>query len=175
MDIEATVTSATDKELKLRAKWPLVWLQAPALRLPVRSASRLRSRGKFGVGHWRQRLFTGMFGGNPGKCQDYYLTPKGWRCMGDLAVGDPVTCPDGTVAPILGVYPQGSKRTASWQASKLARCSLIAERRRSISINRSWSKKENGSSKSLPAAAPVKAIHCAPDVTHAPGGYRHSC
>lgn len=28
MDIEATVTSGTDQELKLRAKWPLVWLQA---------------------------------------------------------------------------------------------------------------------------------------------------
>jgi hypothetical protein len=28
MDIEATVTSPTDKELKLRAKWLLVWLQA---------------------------------------------------------------------------------------------------------------------------------------------------
>ena len=28
MDIEATVTSSTDKELKLRAKWLLVWLQA---------------------------------------------------------------------------------------------------------------------------------------------------
>jgi hypothetical protein len=28
MDIEATVTSPTNKELKLRAKWLLVWLQA---------------------------------------------------------------------------------------------------------------------------------------------------
>jgi len=28
MDIEATVTSPTDKELKLSDKWLLVWLQA---------------------------------------------------------------------------------------------------------------------------------------------------
>ena len=28
MDIEATVTRATDKGLKVRAKWPLAWLQA---------------------------------------------------------------------------------------------------------------------------------------------------
>jgi hypothetical protein len=32
-------------------------------------------------------------------------------------------------------------------------------------IRQSWSKKENGSSKSFPPAAPVKAIQCASDVT----------
>jgi len=37
------------------------------------------------------------------------LTPTGWRCIGDLAVGDPVTCPDGSVVPVAGVYPQGCK------------------------------------------------------------------
>ena len=37
------------------------------------------------------------------------LTPTGWRLMGDLAVGDRVVCPDGTISPIVGVYPQGLK------------------------------------------------------------------
>jgi type IV secretory pathway VirB4 component len=37
------------------------------------------------------------------------LTPTGWRLMGDLKVGDLVTCPDGGTAPIVGVYPQGDR------------------------------------------------------------------
>lgn len=37
------------------------------------------------------------------------LTPTGWRAMGDLAVGDFVTCPDGRAAPITGVFQQGEK------------------------------------------------------------------
>jgi len=59
----------------------------------------------------RNLLVTGSTGSGKAQPVDAkVLTPTGWRCMGDLAVGDPVTCPDGTVAPILGVYPQGSKR-----------------------------------------------------------------
>lgn len=37
------------------------------------------------------------------------LTPIGWRLMGELAVGDLVTAPDGKSAPITGIYPQGEK------------------------------------------------------------------
>lgn len=37
------------------------------------------------------------------------LTPTGWREIGDLAVGDLVTCPDGRAAPVTGVYPQGER------------------------------------------------------------------
>lgn len=35
------------------------------------------------------------------------LTPTGWIKMGEVEVGQPVTCPDGTVARVTGVYPQG--------------------------------------------------------------------
>lgn len=36
--------------------------------------------------------------------------PLGWKKMGDIKVGDLVTCPDGTHAPVDGVYPQGIKQ-----------------------------------------------------------------
>jgi len=39
MDIEATVTSPTDKELKLRAKWLLVWAASDQLFAAGRCAS----------------------------------------------------------------------------------------------------------------------------------------
>lgn len=50
--------------------------------------------------------------GNTGKAQpndSLVLTPVGFKTMGRLAVGDLVTCPDGTHAPVLGVFPQGEK------------------------------------------------------------------
>ena len=37
------------------------------------------------------------------------LTPWGFRCMGDLRVGDLVVGSDGRPTPVLGVYPQGRK------------------------------------------------------------------
>ena len=37
------------------------------------------------------------------------LTPWGFRCMGDLRVGDLVVGSDGLPTPVLGVYPQGRK------------------------------------------------------------------
>ena len=35
------------------------------------------------------------------------LTPTGWRCIGDLAVGDPVCMPDGSAAPVKAVFQRG--------------------------------------------------------------------
>jgi replicative DNA helicase len=35
------------------------------------------------------------------------LTPRGWRCMGDLRPGDEVVDPAGETSRVLGVYPQG--------------------------------------------------------------------
>lgn len=37
------------------------------------------------------------------------LTPAGWRSMGSLSVGDSVVDPDGGVATVTGVFPQGEK------------------------------------------------------------------
>jgi TraM recognition site of TraD and TraG len=34
-------------------------------------------------------------------------TPRGWKRMGDIQPGDEITCPDGSVATALNVYPQG--------------------------------------------------------------------
>lgn len=39
------------------------------------------------------------------------MTPTGWVPMGALKVGDEVMTPDGSSAPILGVFPQGDKET----------------------------------------------------------------
>ena len=36
-------------------------------------------------------------------------TPTGWREMGEMALGDLVTTPDGNIAPVTGVFPQGEK------------------------------------------------------------------
>jgi predicted ribonuclease YlaK len=37
------------------------------------------------------------------------LTPNGWTTMGELKVGDKVSCGDGTFAPVLNIYPKGIK------------------------------------------------------------------
>lgn len=37
------------------------------------------------------------------------LTPRGWRRMGDITVGDTVIAPDNTTANVVGVYPQGKR------------------------------------------------------------------
>ena len=47
-----------------------------------------------------------------GKAQPLYsavYTPLGKKTMGDIAVGDEVLTPDGGVAKVIGVYPQGQK------------------------------------------------------------------
>lgn len=35
------------------------------------------------------------------------LTPTGWKAIGSLKVGDPICATDGTVAHVIGVFPQG--------------------------------------------------------------------
>jgi len=45
-----------------------------------------------------------------GKANPIYtkiLTPDGWTTMGEISVGDKVLCPDGSVANVIGTYPQG--------------------------------------------------------------------
>lgn len=37
------------------------------------------------------------------------LTPTGWTTHGEIAVGDQVICPDGSVSNVTGVFPQGYK------------------------------------------------------------------
>jgi type IV secretory pathway ATPase VirB11/archaellum biosynthesis ATPase len=62
------------------------------------------------IEHKRTIIFTGETGSSKAQPLDAkVLTPTGWRCMGDLSVGDLVACPDGASAPITGVYPQGEK------------------------------------------------------------------
>ena len=59
----------------------------------------------------RNILVVGGTGGGKAQPLDAkVLTPIGWRCMGDLAVGDPVMCPNGTIAPVAGIYPRGHKQ-----------------------------------------------------------------
>jgi len=52
--------------------------------------------------------------GDPGvgKAQPLYSkikTPNGWTTMGDIKVGDQVSTPDGKIANVTGLYPQGKK------------------------------------------------------------------
>lgn len=55
-----------------------------------------------------------MYVGEPGvgKAQPLHSkikTPNGWVTMGDIKVGDIVSCPDGSSASVSGVFPQGKK------------------------------------------------------------------
>lgn len=43
------------------------------------------------------------------------LTPSGWRCIGDLVVGDPIIGADGQTYHVTGVFPQGVKPV--WRVS----------------------------------------------------------
>ena len=51
----------------------------------------------------------GTGGGKAQPLNAKVLTPSGWSTMGDLRVGTEVVTPDGDVAKVLGVYPQGVK------------------------------------------------------------------
>lgn len=49
-----------------------------------------------------------------GKAQPLYSrikTPSGWTTMGQIAIGDTVSTPDGQDAKVIGTYPQGLKPT----------------------------------------------------------------
>ncbi len=62
---------------------------------------------------WRPHIWvTG--GAGTGKAQPHsanVLTPTGWRCMGDIEVGDLVSTPDNGFARVRGKYPQGQQLT----------------------------------------------------------------
>lgn len=85
------------------------------------------------------------------------LTPHGFRRMGSLAVGDRVIVPDGSVAQIIGVYPQGEVDSyrVTFTDGSVVECSedhlwLVSNHRRSRSrvtgdlLPRYWSTKTVG-------------------------------
>lgn len=37
------------------------------------------------------------------------LTPQGWKCMGEMKVGDEIICPLGHPSKVLGVFPKGKR------------------------------------------------------------------
>lgn len=49
-------------------------------------------------------------GGKAQPLDSMVLTPRGFRRMGDLEIGNKVCNPDGTISTIIGVYPQGKKK-----------------------------------------------------------------
>jgi hypothetical protein len=56
--------------------------------------------------------YTAMVPRQLGKAQrldSLIQTPKGWKRMGDMQVGDKVVIPDGGTSDVVGVYPQGKK------------------------------------------------------------------
>lgn len=58
----------------------------------------------------------GVAATSAGKAQPLYsrvMTPTGWKSMGDINVGDEVLAADGTVAEVIGAFPQGKKRIYS--------------------------------------------------------------
>ncbi|MFI8167309.1 helicase-related protein [Streptomyces sp. NPDC085931] len=60
--------------------------------------------------HPMHRLLQGEVGSGKAQPLDaLVLTPTGFRSMGDLRVGDEVVVPDGEVAPVDGVFPQGER------------------------------------------------------------------
>jgi len=60
--------------------------------------------------HRRGYLLHGPPGGGKALSLDSLIkVPNGWKRMGDMQVGDIVCTPDGKVAPVTGVFPQGIK------------------------------------------------------------------
>jgi hypothetical protein len=61
------------------------------------------------IGH-RQGFMQARTGaGKEAPVSEPVLTPEGWRCMGDLRVGDLVIGSDGDPTAVTGVFPQGTK------------------------------------------------------------------
>lgn len=59
-----------------------------------------------------KRIVFGVGPAGTGKAQPLdckVATPTGWSRMGDLKIGDLITVPDGTAAPVTAIYPQGEK------------------------------------------------------------------
>jgi hypothetical protein len=90
----------------------------PAAPLPVDLTATLRGYQRAGV-DWLHFLRSAGLGGvladdmGLGKAQPLdalVLTPKGWRVLGEIRVGDEVIGSDGRPTPVLAVYPQGEKQ-----------------------------------------------------------------
>jgi hypothetical protein len=93
------------------------------------------------VRHHRNILVTGGTGGGKAQPLDAkVLTPSGWRRIGDLAIGDPVMCPDGTIAPVAGVYPQGHKQIfrITFYDGRVPNAAAITSGRFGITIMDGW-------------------------------------
>ncbi|MBG0852263.1 DEAD/DEAH box helicase [Streptomyces spinoverrucosus] len=66
--------------------------------------------GDLATEHPMHRLLQGEVGSGKAQPLDsLVLTPTGFRRMGDLAVGDEVVVPDGEIALVDGVFPQGER------------------------------------------------------------------
>lgn len=62
-----------------------------------------------------------------GKAQPLYskiLTPTGWKTMGEMEIGTEVTIPNGGVAQVTGIFPQGPQEVyeITTESGKTARC-----------------------------------------------------
>ena len=56
-------------------------------------------------------LYGGAAGGGKGQALDAkVLTPFGYREMGSLRLGSAVSCPDGSVANVIGIFPLGERQ-----------------------------------------------------------------
>ncbi|MFI6403459.1 helicase-related protein [Streptomyces sp. NPDC050548] len=124
--------------------------------------------------HPMHRLLQGEVGSGKAQPLDsLVLTPAGFRPMGDLEVGDEVVVPDGEIALIDGVFPQGEREVWRLVLSDGSHVECDDEHLWIVDTSCGWHRgqapkvmttreirldtfKANGSSKwYLPAAAPV--------------------
>ncbi|MFJ6898934.1 helicase-related protein [Streptomyces hokutonensis] len=124
--------------------------------------------------HPMHRLLQGEVGSGKAQPLDsLVLTPGGFRPMGDLEAGDEVVVPDGEIALIDGVFPQGEREVWRLVLSDGSQVECDDEHLWIVGTSRGWQRgqapkvmttreirldpfKADGSSKwYLPAAAPV--------------------
>ncbi|MBC2903014.1 helicase-related protein [Streptomyces cupreus] len=124
--------------------------------------------------HPMHRLLQGEVGSGKAQPLDsLVLTPAGFRRMGDLRVGDEIVVPDGEIALIDGVFPQGEREVWRLVLSDGSSVECDDEHLWIVGTSRGWHRGQapkvmttreirldtleaNGSSKwYLPAAAPV--------------------